>query len=104
MSKIIRKGKYYWHKDSSIKGFHPSYVYKKNDKKNKYYIVNFTSSKGRKRKQLNKNINTKSLEKCYVLNTPQVVKRKSFGHELDGYKVNDYHDKAIIKYIANKKK
>lgn len=50
--KIIIKGKYYWHKDSSIKGLHPSYVYKKNDKKNKYNIVCFTSSSGKGKEKL----------------------------------------------------
>lgn len=103
-NEIIKKGKFYWHKDSSIKGLHPSYVYKKDDKKNKYNIVCFTSSKGRRRKKLNKNINPNSNDDCYVLNNPQIVKRKSFTHELVGYKVTNHQDKARIKYIANKKK
>lgn len=68
-----KKGKYYWHRDISIKGLHPSYVYKKNSKKNKYNIVSFTSSNGKGRKKLNKNINPKSYDSCYVLNTPQIV-------------------------------
>lgn len=102
--KIIKKGKYYWHKDNSIKGMHPSYVYKKNYKKNRYNIVCFTSSNGKRRKKLNKNINPNSNDDCYVLNTPRIVKRKSFGDELVGYKVTDYQDKGRIKYIADKKK
>ena len=101
MAKIIKKGKYYWHRDSSIKGLHPSYVYKKNDKKNRYNIVCFTSSKGKGRKKLDKNINPSSTDECYVLNTPQVVKRKSFGYELVGYKITDYRDKVRIKNIIN---
>ena len=31
----LLKGRYYWHRDASVKGMHPSYIYKKNDKKNK---------------------------------------------------------------------
>lgn len=104
MSKIIKKGKYYWHFDNSIKKKHPSYVYKKNDKKNQYNIICFTSSSGKGRKKLNRNINPNSHEVCYVLNNPRIVKRKSFSNELIGYKVMDYQDKAILKYIANKKK
>lgn len=96
--KIIKKGKYYWHRDSSINGMHPSYVYKKNDKKNRYNIVCFTSSNGKRRKKLNKNINPNSNDDCYVLNTPRIAKRKSFGDELLGYKVTDYQDKGRIKY------
>lgn len=102
--KIIKKGKYYWHYDSSIKKKHPSYVYKKNDKKNRYNIVCFTSSVGKSRTKLRKNINPKSNDDCYVLNSPRIVKRKSLSDELVGYKVTDYKDKARIKYIANKKK
>lgn len=104
MAKVIKKGKYYWHYDNSIKKKHPSYVYKKNDKKNKYNIVCFTSSVGKSRTKLNKNINPNSNDDCYVLNSPRIVKRKSLSNELVGYKVTDYRDKARIKYIANKKK
>lgn len=102
--KVLHKGKYYWHRDTSLKGVHPSYIYKKNDKKNRYNIVCFTSSKGKGRKKLNKNINPHSNDDCYVLKTPQVSKRKSFGKELPGYKVTDKRDKALIRSIKNKKK
>lgn len=104
MTKPIKKGKYYWHKDSSKKHLHPSYVYKKNDKKNRYNIVQFTSSEGKRRTKLNFNINPNSNKDCYVLNSPQIVKRKSLTSELVGYKVINPKDKARIKYIANKKK
>ena len=81
--KIIKKGKYYWHRDSSSKGLHLSYIYKKNDKKNRYNIICFTSSEGKGRKKSNKNINQNSKDDYYVLNAPQIAKRKSFGNELD---------------------
>ena len=102
--KIIKKGRYYMHKDSSKYHVHPSYVYKKNDKNNRYNIVTFTSSKGKNRIKLNKNINPNSNKDCYVLKNPRIVKRKSFGRELVGYKVTDPRDKYIIKKIASKKK
>lgn len=102
--KKLYKGRYYWHKDNSIKGSHPSYIYKKNDRKNKYNIICFTSSKGRSRIKLNKNINPYSSADCYVLKNPRISKRKSFGKELVGYKVTDLRDKYIIKFIKRKKK
>lgn len=100
----LLKGRYYWHRDSSVKGRHPSYIYKKNDRRNKYNIVCFTSSKGKRRIKLNKNINPNSSDDCYVLNSPQISKRRGFGNELVGYKVTDPQDKAIIKTIQNKRK
>ena len=102
--KSIKKGKYYWHRDSSSKHRHPSYVYKKNDKKNRYNIVCFTSSNARDRIKLNKNINPNSNKDCYVLKTPQLVKRNSLGEEIIGCKVKDTEDKARIKTILKKKK
>ncbi len=102
--KIIKKGKYYWHKDNSIKGLHPSYVYKKNDKKNRYNIVCFTSSKGPRRIKLNKNIDSKSNKDCYVLKNPRYAKRESFGKEIISCKVKDVEDKARIRAISKKKK
>lgn len=100
----LLKGRYYWHRDASVKGMHPSYIYKKNDKKNKYNIVCFTSSPGKKRIKLNKNINPNSSNDCYVLNNPKISKRSKFHTELIGYKVTNSHDKDIIKKIQKKKK
>lgn len=100
----LLKGRYYWHRDDSIKRAHPSYIYKKDDKKNKYNIVCFTSSIGKSRTKLNKNINPNSSADCYVLNNPRVCKRKSLGYELVGYKVTDCHDKKVIKDIQKKEK
>ncbi len=102
--KSIKKGRYYWHRDSSKKGFHPSLVYKKNDKKNKYNIVCFTSSKGKHRTKLKENINpSKVNEICYVLRNPSVVKRKAIGQEINGYKITNKKDKALVKFITRKK-
>lgn len=103
MKKIL-KGKYYDHYDDSIKKRHPSYVYKKDDKKNKYNIVCFTSSVGKHRIKLYENIDSNSNKDCYVLKSPRVVKRNSLGKELVGYKVKNIRDRAIIKIIQKKKK
>lgn len=100
--KIIKRGKFYWHRDDSIKGKHPSYVYKKNDKKNKYYLLCFTSSKGKRRTKLNKNIDLNSNKDCYVLNTPRISKRNSIKNELINFKI-DKADKTLIKKIKKKK-
>lgn len=102
--KSLKKGRYYWHRDNSVKRRHPSYIYKKNDKMNRYHIVCFTSSKGKGRTKLNKNIDPKSNKDCYVRNTPRISKRKAFDGELVGYKVTDKSDKKLIKSIAEKKK
>lgn len=104
VSKKLLKGRYYWHRDDSEPGFHPSYIYKKNDKKNKYNIVCFSTKEGRNRTLLNKNINPSSSEKCFVHNSPRISKRKSFSYELKGYKVTDSRDKALIETIKRKKK
>lgn len=102
--KKLYKGKYYWHQDNSVKKFHPAYIYKKNDKKNKYHILCFTSSKGKGRTKLNKNINPLSNNDCFVLNKPRISKRKFFGNELVGYKITDKDDKHKVKKIMKKKK
>ena len=103
MKKLYR-GRYYWHRDDSVKKAHPSYIYKKNDKKNRYNIVCFTSSEGKGRIKLNRNIDPNSSEDCYVHRTPRIVKRKSFGNELLGYKVTDKRDRAIIAFVKRKKR
>lgn len=103
MRKLLR-GRYYWHRDSSPKKYHPSYIYKKNDSKNRYHIVCFTSSKGRGRTKLNKNINPNSNKDCYVLNNPTISKRRSFGTGLKGYELKDRRDKHIVRMIKRKRK
>lgn len=100
--KIIKRGRFYWHKDNSIKYQHPSYIYKKNDKKNKYYLLCFTSSKGKRRTKLNRNINKESNKDCYVLNSPRISKRKDIKNEIYGFRI-DKVDKPIINKIKKKK-
>ena len=102
--KSIKKGYYYWHFDTSIKKKHPSLVYKKNEKSNQYNIVCFTSSNGKRRTKLNYNIDPKNRNKdCFVLNSPQRVKRNALGQNLSGFGIVDKRDKAMVKKIARKK-
>ena len=102
--KNILVGKYYWHRDSSHKKMHPSYVYKKNAKRNRYYHLNFTSSYGSNRRKLIKNLDNSDKD-CYVLNSPQVSKRKSFAGEIQHeFKPRTYEDKNLLNYIKRKKK
>lgn len=100
--KIIKRGKFYWHKDNSIKGYHPSYLYKKNERKNKYYLLCFTSSKGKSRTKLNKNINPNSLKDCYIHNNPRISKRNNIKKEINNYRINKA-DKTLINKIKKKK-
>lgn len=102
--KQILVGKYYWHRDSSKEQKHPAFVYKKNAKKNKYYHLNFTTSPGRNRRKLIKNLDN-SDENCYVLNSPQISKRKSFAGEVQKeFKPRCIEDKNTLNYIKRKKK
>lgn len=103
VNKKLHKGRYYLHRDNSKVGFHPSYIYYKNDNKNQYKLVCFTTSSGSHRTRLNKNINPNSSSPCYVLNSPRIAKRKSISYELKGYKVTDLRDKYIIMRIKKKK-
>ena len=91
------------HRDSSKFRMHPAYLYDKNDNKNHYKLVCFTTSQGSHRTRLNKNINPSSNNPCYVLNSPTIAKRNSLVYELNGYKVIDKRDKAIVKKIKKKK-
>lgn len=101
--KKLLKGRFYWHQDGSKKRFHPTLIYKKNDDKNLYYIVCFTSSKGRGRRKLFENTHPTSNEECYVLNNPRCAKRKSFGSQLPSFRVCNKRDKITIKRIQKKK-
>ena len=98
----ILEGRFYWRFDHSPRGIHPAYVYKKNDKKNQYNILCFTSNKGGQRIKLNKNINPRSNSNCYVLNKTFIARNSSFGGEMFGCKVTDPRDKATMKYIIRK--
>lgn len=104
-SKPLTKGKFYRVKDSN--GGHYSKLYKKNMRKNKYWIVRFTDSNGRHRRLLFHQIDPK-LEytgaKSFIITQPQIVKYEQFKHPYP-YEYLRVHkdDKATVKRIQNKK-
>lgn len=109
MKKIL-KGKFYRHNDS--KGGHPALVYKKSDKKNKYYIVCFTKSKNKTTKQLTYNINPEIpgkvdgvTNRCCVVKNPKIVRRKVIFDDssFKKYRVHPV-DKPYVKLIVERKK
>ena len=100
-NKHLEKGRFYIHSDGH--GGHPALLYKKSDKKNKYYVVVFTSSDGPKRQVLKHSIEPGKIETSYAHNTPKIVKRKDLGrNELKGLKISK-EDKKIIEIIKRKK-
>ena len=100
-SKHLEKGRFYIHSDGH--GGHPSLLYKKSDKKNKYYIVIFTSSMGPKRKELKHSIESIKVKTSFVHNTPKVVKRRELSSfPMEGLKIHK-DDKSLIKSIEKKK-
>ena len=99
--KHIEKGRFYIHSD--ITGGHPALVYKKNDKKNRYYVLIFSSSSGPKRKQLIQSIEPEKINKSFVHNMPKIVKRRELGSkELKGIRISKV-DKPLIELIKRKK-
>ena len=99
--KHLEKGRFYIHSDG--RGGHPALLYKKNDKKNEYYIVVFTSSNGPKRKKLKHSIEPEKIKTSFVHNSPVVAKRKDLGRKpLSNIFINK-EDKKTIEIIKRKK-
>ena len=100
-NKHLEKGRFYIHSDEN--GGHPALLYKKNDKKNKYYVVVFTSSEGPKRRALKHSIEPIKVKTSYVHNTPRIVKRKDLKSKpMKGLKIHE-EDKDLIKSIKKKR-
>ena len=92
-----------WIIHSNGHGGHPALLYKKNDRKNKYYIIVFTSSYGPKRKKLSHSIEPSKILVSYIHNTPKIAKRKDLGkNKLKGLKV-DKEDKPMIDCVKRKR-
>ncbi len=96
-TRTLKRGKFYWHRDNSIKKQHPSLVFKTNKKKNKYHAVCFTHTNDRIK--LNKNINPKDSGPCYALKKVAVDDASKFGSEIKNRKVEDARDKSIVRKI-----
>ena len=99
--KQLKKGKFYIHSDGH--GGHPALVYEKNDKRNIYYVVVFTSSPGPKRIKLRHSIEPIKVKVSFVHVNPSKSKRRDLGsRELKGLKIHK-DDKPTIKFIEKKK-
>ena len=100
-NKHLEKGRFYLHSDGH--GGHPALLYKKRDKKNKYYVLIFTSSPGPKRTRLKHSIEPIKIKISFVHNVPSISKRRDFkSKELKDIKINK-EDKPLIKFIEKKK-
>ena len=100
-NKHLEKGRFYIHSDGH--GGHPALLYKKGDKKNKYYVVVFTSSPGKKRTKLKHSIESSKVKRSFVHNLPTVAKRRDLGKkEMTGLKIHK-EDKPLIEVIKRKK-
>lgn len=76
LKKPLINGKFYRVKDSN--GGHPSKLFRKNTKKNKYWIVRFTSSPGRHRTKLKHQIDPERNDDSFVFNKPTIEKYEDF--------------------------
>ena len=86
--KFLIKGKFYRVNDTN--GGHPSKLFRKNTKKNHYWIVRFTSSPGRHRTKLKHQIDNNKKGDSYVINKPDLVKYEDFSspNPLENLKVH----------------
>ena len=102
-NKPLTKGKFYRIKDSS--GGHPSKLFKKNTKKNKYWIVRFTSSPGRHRTKLKHQIDPQRDGDSFVINNPSVEKYENFAkpYPLDNLRIHK-DDLELVRKIQKKKR
>ena len=83
-------------------GSHPSLLFRKNKRKNKYYIVVFDSSNGRHRTRL-RYPTSKEVKESYVQNRPLLSVRKDLGnHELFGLRIHK-EDKVMIEIVKHRK-
>ena len=97
------KGKFYRVKDKN--GGHPSKLFKKNTKKNRYWIVRFTSSPGRHRTKLKHQIDPNSEGFSYAINKASIEKYENFvsPKPLENLRVHK-DDLKTVREIQNKKR
>ena len=100
-NKHLEKGRFYHRSDS--KGGHPSLIYEKNDRKNKYKTLVFTSSHAEGTKKLKNSIDTSNPKKKYYVHLKIYIgKRRDFGRKvLTRLKVQK-EDKTLLKIIIRK--
>ena len=104
-NKPLIKGKFYKVNDTS--GGHYSRLYKKNTKKNRYWIVRFTDSEGTHRQLLMHQIDPaleKTGAKSFVITQPEIVKYESFKHPYPYENLRIHKDdRKTVKKIQKKK-
>lgn len=94
----LLKGKFY---TAYPVGGHPSLIYKKNKKKNRYDAVVFGTTPGKHRTELNNPISP-NVNKSIIHNRPIRGTRKDFGDkELVGLKIHP-EDKAKLKVVKRR--
>lgn len=100
-NKHLEKGMFYIHSDG--RGGHPALLYKKKDRRNKYYLIVFTSSFGPKRTKLKHSIEPIKVKNSYVHNTPKIARRRELSSfPMVGLRI-DKEDKVTIEIIKRKK-
>ncbi len=102
-SKHLEKGRFYHRSDS--KGGHPSLLFEKNDRKNKYKTLVFTSSHSQGTAKLKCSIDKNNPRKEYYVHLEVFIgKRRDFGRKiLTRLKVHK-EDKMLLKIIIRKNK
>lgn len=97
-NKHLQKGRFYHRGDKS--GGHPALIYEKNDKKNYYKTLIFTSTRSSITIKLNESIDkTQPLKRYYVHKYPYVGKRRDFGRKpLTNLRIGKT-DKNLIKQL-----
>lgn len=99
-NKHLQKGRFYHRSDS--KGGHPALLVKKNDRKNQYGAIIFTSSVAKRTKPLKKSIDVNQPNKKYYVHLdPFIGKRRDFGRKRLTRLRIDKMDKKLIKKIKN---
>ena len=103
--KPIIRGKIYKTGDTS--GGHYARLYKKNTRKNKYWIVHFTSSRGRHRIRMKHQINPalEGKKESYVYSQPSIIPYERF-HDPYPREYLRVHkdDRKLVKEIEKKKR
>ena len=102
-NKHLEKGRFYHRSDS--KGGHPSLIYEKCDKKNKYKTLVFTSSHAQGTKRLHRSIDTMNPKKRYYVYLKIFVgKRRDFGRKVLTRLKIQKEDKILLRIIIKNNK
>ena len=102
-NKHLEKGRFYHRSDS--RGGHPSLIYEKSDKKNKYKTLVFTSSHAEGTKKLTHSIDAVKPQKTYYVHLKVFIgKRRDFGRKVLTRLKVEKEDKMLLKIIVRKNK